>query len=246
MLDFGTGLATQVTSSADYYELPAWMPDGRSLLHVALRGGQPRTVLVRIDGTVTPREVAIDAAIGGVRVSPDGRQLLFTKRGSGGDTDVWVAPIDAPDQARAISGSPSNEIALTFSPDGRWVTFLTDRSGANGVAVARLFNEVSGMRLGEPIPLTAGGASATVWTRDGREIIVEAAGERLLAVGLTIQGDTLTPSLPEPLFTLPPTFSGFGNGWTVTPDGARFLVADTPGAMGQTFRVLTNWRSRLR
>ena len=244
--DFASGVTSQVTSTTDYDELPDWLPDGRSMVHFTLRDGRPQTLLVRLDGTAPARELPLNALIGGARVSPDGRQILFTRRGTRPDVDMWVAPIDAPDQGRALTAGPANEIALSFSPDGRWVTFLTDRFGRHGVAAARLFRDAGGLRLGQPIALITGGASATAWTRDGREIVIESADERLLSVRLTIEGDTLTPSPAVPLFALPPTFAGFGNGWAMTSDGSRFIVAETPGAEGQTFHVVSNWQSRLR
>jgi Tol biopolymer transport system component/imidazolonepropionase-like amidohydrolase len=63
-------------------------------------------------------------------VSPDGRTILFDVLG-----DLYTLPIDG-GQATRIMGGLSFESQPTYSPDGRMIAFLTDRTGVENLWVA--------------------------------------------------------------------------------------------------------------
>ncbi|MBM4280561.1 MAG: S9 family peptidase [Deltaproteobacteria bacterium] len=69
--------------------------------------------------------------------SPDGAFVAFTVRetdveANRGRTDVWVAPAAGGD-ARRFTTHPDNDGSPRFSPDGRFVLFLSTRSGSSQV-----------------------------------------------------------------------------------------------------------------
>jgi len=63
-------------------------------------------------------------------VSPDGRSILFDVLG-----DLYTVPIDGGAAAR-IMGGLSFESQPTYSPDGKMIAFLSDRSGVENLWVA--------------------------------------------------------------------------------------------------------------
>jgi Tol biopolymer transport system component len=65
-----------------------------------------------------------------VDVSPDGRTLLFDVLG-----DLYTMPIEG-GQATRIMGGLSFESQPTYSPDGKMIAFLTDRTGVENLWVA--------------------------------------------------------------------------------------------------------------
>jgi dipeptidyl aminopeptidase/acylaminoacyl peptidase len=71
--------------------------------------------------------------VGDPRISPDGRSVAFTVRAferkeDGSDTDVYMVPL-AGGEALRLTGSPKPETNPRWSPDGRYLAFLSGREG---------------------------------------------------------------------------------------------------------------------
>ena len=57
-------------------------------------------------------------------LSPDGKRALFAARG-----DVFTLPAKEGDARNLTSSSASNEMYPRWSPDGKWVSYLSDKTG---------------------------------------------------------------------------------------------------------------------
>ncbi|HZN04970.1 MAG TPA: S9 family peptidase, partial [Candidatus Polarisedimenticolia bacterium] len=114
------------------------------------------------------------AGIEDLRLSPDGRTaaLCVRKRGAGENrfaTDIYVVPADGSAPERALTRAPGNDCQPRFSPDGRRLAFVSDRSGADQVWVM----PVDG---GEPVQATRGeGIGTFAWSPDGKAILFTAS-----------------------------------------------------------------------
>jgi imidazolonepropionase-like amidohydrolase/Tol biopolymer transport system component len=110
-----------------------------------------------------------------VDVSPDGSTIVFDLLG-----DLYTVPI-AGGKATRIVGGNSIDVQPRYSPDGKSIVFMSDRSGVDATWIA----DADGRR---PRLLTQGG-SYPAWTPDGREIIT---GNRLVdargGAGVQLQG----------------------------------------------------------
>ncbi|MBE3599552.1 MAG: S9 family peptidase [Limnochordaceae bacterium] len=128
--------------------------------------------------------------VGDVQLSPDGRNVAWVERWIDPEADqyrsrIMVAPADGSGPARAFTAGPGQDKAPRWSPDGRWLAFLSDRplvppeaSRAGGGATSR-GQETAPFQLfvmpadgGEARPLTRlkHGAGVPVWAPDGRRI----------------------------------------------------------------------------
>jgi TolB protein len=79
--------------------------------------------------------------------SPDGRQLVFTEYPNGLAVQLWLMNADGSDQHVLLSEADFNELAPSFSPDGRWVVFTRCQvhSNGNGCAIYRVQTDGSAL-----------------------------------------------------------------------------------------------------
>ncbi len=116
-------------------------------------------------------ELAKLQRIGGVAVSPDGRQVAF----SVGTPDVqanttrsaiWMVPADGGDAVRMTSGE-KRDSDPRFSPDGRKLAFLSNRAGGSQIWLM----DLSG---GDPVKVTSfpTEVNAFSFTPDGRWFLI--------------------------------------------------------------------------
>jgi tricorn protease len=118
-------------SSADrrriVYEAGGWL----SLFDPA--AGKSHRIEVRVEGDL-PRTLPyfknVTDDIDGANLSPTGKRALFTARG-----EVFTVPAEK-GEIRNLTHSPGvREISAAWSPDGRWIAYLSDRTGEYEVFV---------------------------------------------------------------------------------------------------------------
>ena len=69
------------------------------------------------------------------------------------------------------------------------------------------------------------------------------SGNKLMAVGVKLSADSVTPSTPRELFSV--TVARVLQAYAVAPDGKRFLVL-TPVGGSQPLEVIVNWPALLK
>src|SRR5438105_10124516 len=77
--------------------------------------------------------------------------------------DIWITPVDSPRAARPLLRTPFEERGIGLSPDGRWLVYVSNETGADEVYIRQLREGSARWRVS-----TRGGAEAR-WGRGGRE-----------------------------------------------------------------------------
>jgi dipeptidyl aminopeptidase/acylaminoacyl peptidase len=120
-------------------------------------------------------------ALSDIQISPDGKRVAFVvaepadpaKPQKPRNTNIWVVPADGSEPARLFAASPKSDTHPRWSPDGRYLAFLSDRGEPAGEE-KEAKNQVYLMRLdgGEAEQLTnlKGGVEDLRWSRDGKMI----------------------------------------------------------------------------
>ncbi len=103
-----------------------------------------------------------------------------------------------------------------FSPDGRWIAYISDESGRDEVYVAPFPGP------GRKWHVSASGGIRPRWRQDGREIYYLTEDNSIVAVEVRQEESTFEVGAAVPLFTIRPQRPG--TIFCVTPDGQRFLV----------------------
>ncbi|HET6576750.1 MAG TPA: S9 family peptidase [Gemmatimonadales bacterium] len=137
-----------------------------TMLVVSLGGAASAQRAVGVDDLAKVRDVTDP------RVSPDGAWVAYTvsvpdTAKDQDDTDVWLASWDGKQQVR-LTRSPADEHAPRWSPDGRFLAFLSDRDDPREVDQLWLLDRAGG----EPERLTSfpGGVSDLAWSPNGRRL----------------------------------------------------------------------------
>jgi tricorn protease len=135
--------------------------------------------------------------------------------------DIWIASPDG-SSPRRLTNHIGRDENPTFSPDGQWVAFTSNRSGNNDVWLVR----VTG---GEAKQLTyfTGNDEAVSWTPDGQAVVI-ASGRGTHPFGNPLYRAPLDGTIPTP-FPI-----DFGSTGMIKQDGS--LLAFNRGASVPTTR----------
>ena len=219
---------------------PVWSRDGAHVIFGSNSTGDWEIYSVSAIGGPATRLLARKGNQFPLSFAPDGT-LLFNERSKGGPgADLLTL---APDGTVTpfLVVQPASKVGGQFSPDGRAVTYVSDESGRDEVYV-RPYG-----RPGESVAVSSEGGSAPRWSPDGREIIYR-RGDAFLVASVSWTGGVLSVGDARKLFEVraAPGRSTFQPGYSLSPDGRRFLVHLLgPRAIPTQINVVLNWFEEL-
>ncbi len=125
-----------------------------------------------------------------------------------------------------------------FSPDGRWITYVSEESGERQVYV-RAYPGPGGQ-----IQISNEGGYDPLWSPDQRELFYRNARD-IMVVKIQTNPD-FRASKPTLLFKGPELGGGSNfRSWDIMPDGQRFVAVETAPAPTELVVVL-NWFEELK
>jgi WD40-like Beta Propeller Repeat len=174
---------------------PLWSPDGRYIAFRTVGGGMSVT---RSDGSGKPQPLTQSENNQlPWSFTPDGKRLAFFEQGSGTSWDIWTVPLES-DSAGMRAGkpevflqTPADERYPAFSPDGRWMAYVSDESGIYQVYV-RAFPDKGGKWQ-----VSNSGGGYPMWSRTGHELFFETLDHHIMAAGYTEKGDSFVADKPR-------------------------------------------------
>jgi Tol biopolymer transport system component len=245
LYDVHRGTPMRFTFDSTQKRAPLWSPDGKSIAFATgfvLTGDS----INRKSSTGSDADELLVKAPGAYLTdwSVDGRFILFdmstTAEGQRTGWDVWVLSL-ADRHVKALVRTPAHEMHGALSPDGRWVAYASDESGAFEVYV-QAFPDGGSKRV-----VSNGGGTEPRWRADGRELFYVSADRRLMVVPATI-GPAFDSGKPTTLFEM--NVHGlvfpFLKRYEVTPDGQRFVVQELTGRSDPSpLTVVVRWPALL-
>jgi eukaryotic-like serine/threonine-protein kinase len=180
---------SRVTSQATS-EQPEWTPDGRYIVYGRLHDGKWEVWRVPSDGSGPEERFFVwERSVREMSFSPDGKLAVFGVTDPATNRDVWLVSLDSLGRrgsATPLLVSGFNELAPRISPDGRWLTYISDESGQYEVYV-RPFRGA-----GPRVQVSTNGGTQPLWTSNGGRIVYR-SGDKFIAARLaTASGISVT------------------------------------------------------
>ena len=117
-----------IMESTDPIMSPAWSPDSRQLAYVSFEDNQSSIWVQTLRSGNRFKVSAKPGVNGAPSFSPDGRKLVITLGGVDGNLDIYVLDINTR-RATRLTTHRAIDTEGTWSPDGEYIYFNSDRSG---------------------------------------------------------------------------------------------------------------------
>ena len=216
---------------------PAWTPDGEQIVFTHFSG----LSMVAVDGSSGVERVLEGASHHSNAVSPDGQTLLLHAHNQESE-DALTLKLDGQSEPQSWLATAFRDSGTAFSPDGKWIVYVSDESGQNEIYV-RSFPGPGGR-----IQVSTDGGNQPLWIANG-EIFYKQANQ-MIAVQVQTEPELIV-SRPQKLFEGQYIFGNVGPfaSYDVTPDGQQFVMIKAGGATGearQEIIVVQNWFEELK
>jgi len=245
LMDLARGVMSRLTPGETADWSPVWSADGSriafganqtsiawDLYQKSSSGAGREELLFKSDSP----KVAEDWSL-------DGRFLLYTVGGARSKREIWVLALSGDRKTIPILQTAFDEFLPNFSPDGRWIVYVSNESGRPEVYVQTFPISSAKWRV------STDGGSQPRWRRDGKEIFYFAPDGALMAVPV-MPGSTFEAGAPRKLFETGMGFSalaGERHRFCVAADGERFLLLrQVEEQNAQPLTVVFNWMADLK
>jgi dipeptidyl aminopeptidase/acylaminoacyl peptidase len=245
ILDVVRGNSTRFTFDPASDDNPVWSPDGKSIVFSSTRSGLGDLYIKPADGSGEERLLfKSDESKTPTSWAKDGRFLLFTSIGPKTALDIWALPMQGEAKPVVIVQTPFFEALGQFSPDGRWIAYLSGESGTPEIYVRPFSPEAGAGATGGKWMVSKATGAHPRWRADGKALFYSTLNLQHMVVDIdTSKG--FQAGAPRRLFVAPPPLLTIG--WDLAPDGNRFLfVAPPAGARAAPFTVVLNWAAALK
>jgi serine/threonine protein kinase len=244
LFDVARNLRTRFTFEPGDELVSVWSPDGSRVAFNSRRTGS-LDLYVKAASGAGADELFLADRFDKVPVSwsHDGKYLLYMALSASSSAstgnDLFVLPLSGDRKPFPFANTPYSEAPGAFSPDGRWIAYSSNESGASEVYVAPF--PVRGGKW----QVSNGGAGSFRWTRNGAEIVYLAPDSTLMAVDVNGKGTAFEVGAVKPLFRTRVAPTRYE--WAVTPDGQRFLINTLPEPTASSpIAVVVNWTAELK
>jgi eukaryotic-like serine/threonine-protein kinase len=244
VLDLNQGALTRATFDPSGHDA-TWTPDGRFLTYIApvsRPGGLTLILLRKRPGSAEPPDTLLNSpalsytgdwlrdgtglVTTGINLRHQAGASDSSQNQSGNDAGIIRNQGRGP--LEPLVASPFAEQYVGVSPDGRWISFVSDQSGREEVYVRDIAGE------GDQVLVSLDGGSEPVWSHDGRELYYRETKQNdpyLVAAAITTK-PALAVTRRERLFAITDIVAtGPHANYDISPDDKTFvMVRRSPSA----------------
>ena len=249
--DIASGRRSAVTTDGMTVDSTAWNPDGSQVAYTSSRSGTEEAWTQPADGSSEAQQLTTGVE-GGVHVdswSPIGNVLAVHQHLPSGTDILMIPQRDADPTPQVFLEEQFNENEAQFSPDGRFVAYVSYRTGESQIYVRPYPGP------GAPEIVSVDGGVEPIWGANGELFYRHPVTLAMMSVAVSAE-PTLTVGVPELLFD-EQGYVGFSGGsprawFDVSRDGQRFLMIRNAGTGVEDGRsrsqinIVLNWFEELK
>jgi len=230
---------SRITFTGGAHQTPTFSPDGKQ---VAFTSNQNTAISAKTLGSSDPERTLLSAPNpifqGVTDWSRDGRYIMY-EQGPDLNLQLWVLPMfgDGKPFAYTNTASKVQERGGTFSPDGRWVAYMSDEGGRPEIFVSPF------PWTGTKWQISNGGGADPRWRSDGKELFYFDFNG-ITAVEVNGAGSAFEVGGSKQLFRLP--VRGISREFAPSKDGQRFLAIVPTSGISQQLTFVQNWPAELK
>ena len=237
VVDLIRGIPSRFTFNPSTEDYPVWSPDGARVLFNFNPSG-PADIYWKASSGAGAEELVLKSSTtkNPWDWSRDGRFILYEDLSPQTRSDLWVLPLFADKKPQPFLQTPFAETMGRFSPDGKWIAYVSDESGTPQVYV-------------QPFPASGGkwqistqGGLTPRWRGDGKELFFLSPDRQLMSADVNPAGATFEAGSPKALFQTQVDTANISNRYDVSRDGQRFLMSlPVENTVSPPITVITNW-----
>ncbi|HSE39793.1 MAG TPA: protein kinase, partial [Acidobacteriota bacterium] len=215
----------------------AWHPNGKEVVYSS--GETPQNFSVWITSVDDLSDPILLIKGGEAVFSPDGNILMYTFT-NGPSLDLWYKNLKT-GESKPFRQHPRDEVSPEFSPDGKYVAYVSDESRRNEVYISS-FPDGKAKRQ-----ISFNGGGSPRWSPSGDKLFY-VEGNNIMSVPIQLK-PVFNAGNPTVLFTREIVRAdrafNYVDSFDVTPDGKHFIMLQDAGDPSKdempTLNIVQNW-----
>jgi len=240
---------SRFTFDAALDRFPIWSPDGSRIVFESNRKGH-RNLYQKPSGGAGAEELLVESPQDTIPTdwSADGRFVFYYSIDPQTSRDLWVLSMEGDGKPWVFLKTSFDERGAQFSPDGRWVAYMSNESGRMEIYIrpfaAPTASGAAADTAGQWQVSTAGGIYPR-WRADGKALYYLGHAGEMMEAPIAATATTLEPGAPVALFPTRIFGGGVDNAqgrqYDITRDG-RFLINTVLDDASSPITLIQNWK----
>lgn len=217
---------------------PLWSPDGKSIAFFRRTKDGKTGIFVKPSDGSGDEKLIYDAA--DIRVylnhwSRDGKFLLVDNLTKNSQSDMLVIPLTGDKTPWKYLDTPRDEYESSLSPNGKWVSYLSDEAGSYQIYVRSFPDKEGKWQISNDV------AEEPRWSPDGKYLYYRKSSQ-IMIVPVTTE-TTFSAGVPVVLLkSFPAQNVDSGISYDITSDGKYFITTQpAKGVSYKNISVVLNW-----